>query len=101
MGIKYHVIYRFLLYLWKRLTCAFLSSLFTGNDNSQGEVKREERRMKSEKYQKETTTHIRELSFLFGAADGTCPPAGGAVARKNPPPAAFLTRALQVPSTFV
>ena len=34
---------------------------------------------------------------VFGADEGTCPPAGGAVARENSPPDCFLTRALQVP----
>jgi len=39
------------------------------------------------------------LSFdkVFGADEGTCPSADGAVARENTPPVCFLTRALQVP----
>ena len=36
---------------------------------------------------------------VLGADEGTCPPAGGAVARKNSPPDCFLTRALQFPSS--
>ena len=40
-----------------------------------------------------------ELAFRAnspGAEDGTCPPAGGAVVRKNSPPDCFLTRTLRI-----
>ncbi|MBR4992243.1 MAG: hypothetical protein IKY86_04550, partial [Clostridia bacterium] len=40
----------------------------------------------------------KELVFrrALGADEGTCPPAGGAVARENSPPDCFLTRALRI-----
>ena len=39
--------------------------------------------------------------FIFGARNGICPSADGALVRKNLPQAAFLTRTLQIPSLFL